>query len=125
MLAETMPGLVVPLLLATAAMMLGQFFPKLRYLRMGMRRWLFACSALGLIVPLFILLIYPPNTGAALNASLSRFLWPTHIMLMAADPYTPPSGVALVIGISIGANVLAYLGIGLAVWKVVSWRRHE
>ena len=123
MLAEMMPGLIVPLLLAAAAIMLRQFFRPLRWLTTRMGRWLLGCSAIGLLVPLFILSIYPPNTDAALNATLSRFLWPTHMMLMAADSYTPTFGVAFVIGMSIGANILAYLGIGLGVWAAVSWTR--
>lgn len=44
-------------------------------------------------------------------------------MLMAADPYTPKSGVALVVGMSVVANVVAYLIIGLVVWRVAAWNR--
>jgi hypothetical protein len=123
MLAEITPGFVVPLLIASAAMAFGQFYRPLQYLTSSVKRWLLWCSTLGLIIPLLILLIYPPNTDAALNATSSRLLWPSHLMLMAADPYTPPSGVAFVIGISVGANILAYGGIGLLVWTVTSWTR--
>jgi hypothetical protein len=123
MLAEIMPGLVVPFLIASAVMALGHFCQPLQYLTTSMKRWLLWCSTLGLIIPLVILLIYPPNTDTALNATCSRLLWPSVDTLMAADTYTPPSGVALVIGISVGANVLAYLGIGLFVWIVAGWTR--
>jgi hypothetical protein len=123
MLAEIMPGLVVPFLIASAVMAFGHFYQPLQYLTTSMKRWLLWCSTLGLIIPLVILLIYPPNTDTALNAACSRLLWPSVDMLMAADPYTPPSGVALVIGISVAANVLAYLAIGLLVWTVASWTR--
>jgi hypothetical protein len=123
MLAEIMPGLVVPLLVASAVMVFGQFYRPLQYVTARMKRWLLWCSTPGLLVPLLILLIYPPNTDAALNASCSRLLWPSALMLMTADPYTPQSGVAFVIGLSVGANILVYLGIGLLVWIVASWTR--
>jgi len=118
MLAEIMPGLVLPLLIAAVVMVFGQFYRPLQYVTASMKRWLLWCSTLGLVIPLLILLIYPPNTDAALNALCTRLLWPSALMLMAADLYTPPSGVAFVIGISIGANILLYLGVGLLVWTV-------
>jgi hypothetical protein len=123
MLAEIMPGLVVPLLIASALMAFGRSCQPLQYLTTSKKRWLLWCLTLGLIIPLVILLIYPPNTDAALNANCSRLLWPSADMLMAADRYTPPSAVAFVIGISVGANVLAYLGIGLLAWTVAGWTR--
>jgi hypothetical protein len=123
MLAEIMPGLVVPLLIASVLMAFGHSCQPLQHVTTTMKRWLLWCSTLGLIIPLVILLIYPPNTDAALNASCSRLLWPTVDMLMVADRYTPPSAVAFVIGISVGANVLAYLGISLLVWAVAGWTR--
>ena len=69
MLAEIMPGLVVPLLVASAVMVFGQFYRPLQCVTARMKRWLLWCSTLGLLVPLLILLIYPPNTDAALTAS--------------------------------------------------------
>jgi len=44
-------------------------------------------------------------------------------MLMAADPYTPKSGVGFVVGMCVVANVVAYLTIGLVVWSVAGWKR--
>jgi Na+/serine symporter len=88
-----------------------------------MKRWLLWCSTLGLVIPLLILLMYPPNTDAALNALITRLLWPSRLILMAAPAHTPPSGVAFVIGISVMANILVYLGIGLLVWTAASWTR--
>jgi hypothetical protein len=123
MLTAIAPGLVVPLLIASAVMTFGHFGQPLQHVTTSRKRWLLWCSTLGLIIPVVILLIYPPNTDAALNANSSRLLWSSVYMLMAADRYTPPSGVALVIGISVGANILAYFGIGLLVWTIAGWTR--
>jgi hypothetical protein len=123
MLSEIIPGLVLPLLIASAVMAFGQFYRSLRYVTQSMKRWLLWCSLLGLIVPVLILLTYPPSTDAALNAHSTRLLWPSGIMLMAADPYASRSAVALVIGVSLGANIVVYSGIGLLVW-VASLTRH-
>jgi hypothetical protein len=124
MLAEIMPGLVLPLLIASAVMAFGRFYRPLRYVTQSMKRWLSWCSILGLIVPVLILLTYPPSTDAALNAHSTRLLWPSGIMLLAADPYASRSAVAFVIGISVGANIFVYSGIGLLVWGVASLTRH-
>jgi hypothetical protein len=115
----------VPLLIAAVAMALGNFYEPLQRVTMSVRRWLFCCSVVGFVVPSTILLAFPPNTDAALNATSSLLLWPSHLMLMAADPYTPKSGVALVVGISVVANVLAYLIIGLVVWSIAAWKRRR
>ena len=125
MFAEIAPGIVVPLLMATLALLLGRFYQPLQRVTMSMRRWLFCCSIVGLVIPSTILLAFPPNTDAVLNATTSRLLWPSHFMLMAADPYTPKSGVALVVGMSVVSNILAYLIIGLVVWSVAAWKRRN
>ena len=123
MFAEVAPGVVVPLLMATPAMVLGGFYKPLQGVRMSMPRWPFCGSIVGFVVPSTILLAFPPNTDAALNATSSLLLWPIHFMLMAADPYTRKSGVAFVVGISVVADVLAYLIIGLVVWSVAACKR--
>jgi len=123
MLREILPGIIVPLLITSAAMLLGQFLQPLRYVTRRLTRWLLSCAALGLFIPLLILLIYPPNTDAALNATSSHLLWPSAIMLMAADPYTPPFGVAIVIALSVATNIVLYSTIAMAVWIVSHWTR--
>lgn len=123
MFADVVPGIVVPLLMATVAMVLGRFYEPLQRVAMSMRRWLFCCSIVGFVIPLLILLAFPPNTDAALNSTSSLLLWPSRLMLMAADPYTPKSGVAFAVGMSVAANVLAYLIIGLVVWSVAVRKR--
>jgi len=125
MFAEVAPGVVVPLLMAVVAMVLGRFYRPLQRVTMSMRRWLFCCSIVGFVIPSTILLASPSNTDAALNATSSRLLWPSHLMLMAADPYTPKSGVASVVGMSVVANVVAYLIIGLVVWSVAACKRRS
>ena len=123
MFAEAVTGVVVPLMMATVATVLGRFCEPLQRVTMSKRRWLFCCSIVGFVVPSTILVAFPPNTDAALNATSSLLLWPSHFMLMAADPYTPKSGMAFVVGMSVLANVLAYLSIGLVVWSVAAWKR--
>ena len=123
MFAEIAPGIVVPLLMAMAAMALSHSYEPLKRVTLSMRRWLFCCSVVGVVIPSAILLAFPPNTDAALNSTSSRLLWPSHIMLMAADPYTSKSGVAFVIVISIVANIMAYLFIGAVVWSVAARKR--
>lgn len=123
MFAEVVPGIVVALLMATVAMALGSLYEPLQRITTSKRRWLLCCSIIGFVVPSMILLAYPPNSDAALNATSSLLLWPSHFMLMAADPFTSKSGVALVVGMSVVANVLAYLIVGLFVWSVAAWKR--
>src|SRR5262249_54530444 len=123
MFAEVAPGIVVPLLMATLALVLGRFYNPLRRVTMSMRRWLFYCAIIGFVIPSTILLAFPPHTDAALNAISSRLLWPSHIMLMAADPYASKSGVVLVVGMSVMANILAYFVIGLFVWIIAARKR--
>ena len=115
---ELVPGFVVPFLMATVTLVLARFYEPLQRVTMSMRRWLCSCGVLGFAILLTILLSFPPNTDAALNATSSRLLWPSHIMLLAADPGTPKSGVAVVAGMSVVANVVAYTIIGLAAWGV-------
>ena len=121
MLAEVVPGIVVPFLIGMVVIVLGHFYKRLSLVTISMGRWLFYWSLIGFAVPSTILLAFPPNT--ALNEISSRLLWPTNIMLMAADPFTPKSGAALVVGISIVANVVTYLAIGAVVWTVTAWKR--
>ena len=125
MLKEIMLGIALLLLIASAAMALGQFLQPLRSMTMSVTRWLLSWAALGLFVPSLILLIYPPNTDVALNATSSHFLWPTVIMLMAADPYTPAFGVAIVIAFSVVANIVVYISIALVVWIVAHCARRK
>ena len=125
MLREMIPGIALLFLVASAAMVLGQFLLPLRYVTMHVGRWLLSWAALGLFIPSLILLIYPPNTDAALNATSSHLLWPSAIMLMAADPYTPRSGVAIVIAMSVAANIVVYSSIALVVWIVAHWTRNH
>lgn len=115
MFAQVALGVVVPFFMATIAMALGGFHQPLQRVTMSMQRWLFCCSFVSLVIPSTILLAFQPNTDAALNATSSLLLWPSHFMRIAADPHTPKSGVALVVGMSVVANVLAYLMIGLVV----------
>jgi len=123
--AEVTPGILLPLLIAATALTVARLFPVLRFLSVSMRRWLFCCATAGLIVPAVILLTYPPNTDAALNAASGRLLWPSHLILMAGEPHDPPSTVAFLVGMSVFANIVAYMAIGLLVWTVAPFKRHQ
>lgn len=122
MVREIVPGLLGALVTVTLLMAVGSY-TRLRFVSLNIKNWLLSCLGLGLIIPLLILAVYPPNTDAALTSVARWLLWPSGIMLLAADRYTPFPSVVLVIATAAAANAILYCGLGLALWMTVALRR--
>ena len=89
-------------------------------------RWLLVSAAVGLIVPIALLLVQKAVGGDAQLAKnfsyplnrLMRLVWPSSVWLMASIGIEGTPRDYLFVSLSVLANVLLYSGTGCVLWGV-------
>ena len=95
-------------------------------MRLSVVRWVIASAALGLVVPLVLLVTerLVRSSGGAMGDvhyavnRVMRVMWPSSHWLMATVGIEGTGRGYLFVAVAIFANILAYSVVGVAVWCV-------
>jgi hypothetical protein len=85
--------------------------------KLTLRKWVFWCGILGLLVPAVLMLRW--KLFGSMFGQIEAILWPSSIMLMGLEGSVSMFYILLVYAMAFVGNVIIYSGIGLLTWPAL------